>query len=111
MEVYDCKPMLCLYDAFIQASICLFLLYRIPGGDIIPNSVLSSLTALPLSTLRDGRALLSSRFEEEVQAWAEAVENNNQEATLTHWRAALNLSDKITLITCLIGIKKEGTED
>lgn len=66
---------------------------------------LDRLNALPVSKLREGRALLMERFEEEVQAWAEAVENHDGEETLNHWRAALDLTEQLKTVTWLISLK------
>jgi hypothetical protein len=66
---------------------------------------LDRLNALPVSKLREGRALLMERFEEEVQAWAESVENHDGEETLNHWRAALDLTEQLKTVTWLISLK------
>jgi hypothetical protein len=63
------------------------------------------LYALPVPKLKEGRAVLSERFDEEVQAWADAVGNHDAEEALEHWRAALAISKQIKTVTWVIGIK------
>jgi hypothetical protein len=63
------------------------------------------LYALPVTKLKEGRALLLDRFDEEVNTWAYCVENNDQEGTLAHWRAALVISEHLKTVTWIIGIK------
>jgi hypothetical protein len=63
------------------------------------------LYALPVTKLKEGRALLLDRFDEEVDTWAGCVANNDMEGTLTHWRAALAISEHIKTVTWVIGIK------
>ena len=78
-----------------------------PEASTLPkeSSGIDRLYSLPVSKLREGRALLSERFDEEVQAWADAVGNHDGEKTLKHWRAALALSEQLKTLSWLISVK------
>ncbi len=65
----------------------------------------AKLYALSVPKLKEGRALLLDRFDEEVNTWAGCVANNDKEGTLAHWRAALEISEQVKTVNGIIGIK------
>jgi len=75
-----------------------------------PLTDLDRLYSWPIYKLEEGLALLSERYEDEIQLWADATGNNDPDGMLTHLQAALELSKQLETVTWIISIKKHNQD-